>query len=77
MPDVKEPGDAVAQGNVVDPLGSGIDDRVQFNVEMVDARYCSDLAVYWGDSKVSSRRTSRPTFVPSSKRALRRRARAG
>ncbi len=35
--------------NVVtnDPLGRGIDDRVQFNVEMVNARYTPDLAVFW------------------------------
>jgi hypothetical protein len=35
-------------GTVQDPLGRGIDDRVQFNVEMINARYCSDLALYWG-----------------------------
>jgi hypothetical protein len=34
-------------GGTDDPLGRGIDDRVQFNIEMINTRYCGDLPAYW------------------------------
>ncbi len=44
----ENPADVRLTGLAQDPLGRGIDDRIQFNVEMINARYCSDLALYWG-----------------------------
>jgi type IV pilus assembly protein PilM len=34
-------------GSTDDPLGRGIDDRVQFNIELVNSRYCGDLGAFW------------------------------
>lgn len=33
--------------SALDPLPSGIDDLIQFNIQAVDCRYCDDLKAFW------------------------------
>jgi type IV pilus assembly protein PilM len=45
-----------------DPLPPGIDDRIQFNIQAIDCRYCDDLKAFWtAASKNKDKADVRPT----------------